>query len=347
MRNFLKMLLVSIVSGLVICAFPDNADASPQATSTLEAVQARGHLNCGVSHGRPGFSRPDASGRWAGLSADVCRAVAAAIFGDADKVVFTPLTTIDNYTTLQAGDVDILFYGMAWTLTRDFHYDLEFVQPIFYDSTGFLAPKSLALTSARELDGGTVCVFVESLNELDVLDFAAKHGLNLKVVSFEYAPDLVLAYETGACDTVGGDLSALVALLTRAEAAEAHEILPDVISKVPISPVVRQDDDHWRNIVEWTVFALLRAEESGITSGNIDEMVESADPVVRRLFGSSGDTGKRMGLPRDWAYQIVSQVGNYAEIFDRNLGPETQLNQERGLNALWRDDGLMYPIPFR
>lgn len=340
-RPFLSLI------GLVFLLSAAPVAGSAEPTSTLEEVRARGHLVCGVSHGRPGFSRPDASGRWQGLSADVCRAVAAAIFGDAEKVVFMPLTTIDNYTTLQGGDVDILFYGMAWTLTRDFDHDLEFVQPIFYDSTGFLAPKSLALTSARELDGGTVCVFVESLNELDVLDFADRHGLSLDVVSFEYAPELVAAYESGTCDTVGGDLSALVALLTRVEIAEAHEILPDVISKVPISPVVRQGDDHWRNIVEWTVFALLQAEESGVTSGNIDDMRQAADPVVRRLLGASGDAGARMGLPGDWAYQVVSQVGNYAEIFDRNLGPETQLAQDRGLNALWRDGGLMYPIPFR
>ena len=314
---------------------------------TLQETLDRGYVTCGVSQGLPGFSLKDDTGRWTGLDADTCRAVAAAVLGDADKVAFTPLTPKERFPALQSGEVDMLARNTTWTLVRDTALGLNFAGVTFYDGQGFLVRADLGLTDATELDGAAVCVSLGTTTELNLSDFFKANGLALRPVQFENPRDAAAAYERGKCDAMTYDRSALAAFRTEFNDPSAHIVLPNIISKEPLGPVVRHGDDEWLDIVKWTVFALVQAEESGVTSKNLESQRSSKDPTIQRLLGVSGNMGLQLGLSADWATQVIKQVGNYGEIYDRNIGPNTPLAIERGLNALWRDGGLQYAMPFR
>jgi general L-amino acid transport system substrate-binding protein len=314
---------------------------------TLEDVQARGHLNCGASLGLPGFSFQEQDGRWTGLDVDTCRAVAAAVLGDAEKVAYTPLSAKERFTALQSGEVDLLARNTTWTLLRDAALELNFTGTTFYDGQGFMARKSLGLKSAKDLDGAMICVTLGTTTELNLANYFQFNNMELRTTSFENHADAATAYEQGMCDAMTSDRSALAAFRSAFKDPSAHVILPDVISKEPLGPVVRQGDDKWFDVVKWSVFALIQAEESGVTSENVDTMLSSEIPTIQRLLGVSGEMGRKMGLPNDWSYQIIKQVGNYGEIYERNVGPNTPVGLERGLNAQWRDGGLLYAMPFR
>jgi len=319
----------------------------PALGGTLEDVQARGHLNCGVSQGLPGFSLPDANGRWAGLDVDTCRAVAASVFGDADKVVFSELSPKERFTALQAGDVDMLARNTTWTLLRDAALELNFAGTTFYDGQGFMVRSDLGLHSAKDLDGAVVCVALGTTTELNLADFFRTNRMDLRPAYFESPADAVAAYKKGKCDAVTNDRSALAAFRSEFANPAEHVILPDIISKEPLGPVVREGDERWFDIVKWTVFALIQCEESGVTSEDAEAMRTSGDRSIQRLLGGAGDMGRQLGLADDWAYQIVKQVGNYGEIYERNVGHDSPLDLERGMNAQWTDGGLMYAMPFR
>jgi len=314
---------------------------------TLDDVRERGQLNCGVSKDTPGFALQDADGRWSGLDVDTCRAVAAGVLGDAEKVAYTGLSSKERFTTLQAGGVDMLADVATWTLQRDAGLGANFVGVNFYDGQGFMVRKDIGVTKAKELEGATICVTRGTTTELNLSDFFRLNGLDFRPVYFDRSANAAVAYERGRCDAVTNDRSALAAYRSQFKEPDIHIILPDVISKEPLGPVVRHGDDQWFDVVKWTLFALLQAEESGVTSQNADEMMASEDPNIQRLLGVSGDMGQQLGLSADWAYQVVKQVGNYGEIYERNVGPATSIGMERGLNAQWTDGGLMYAMPFR
>lgn len=313
----------------------------------LEDIRAAGSLKCGVGDNRPGFAYEGPDGRWAGLDVDTCRAVAAAVFGNTDTVVFSGLSVKEGLTSLQAGDVDMLAQSLTWTVSRDTAYELDFAGVNYYDGQAFLVRKDLGLGTAKELDSALVCVTVGTTSERNLNDFFRLNEMELRTAPFEYSVDAAAAYEQGECDALANDRSALAGFRTGFKNPEEHVILPDIISKEPLGPVVRHGDDRWSDIVKWTIFALIQAEESGVTSQNVDDMKASQDPTIQRLLGVSGEMGRQMGLPNDWAYQIVKKVGNYGEIYERNVGPNTPLGLERGLNGLWTDGGLMYAMPFR
>jgi general L-amino acid transport system substrate-binding protein len=317
------------------------------ADSTLESIKARGFLQCGVNTGLPGFSSADDTGKWTGLDVDLCRAVAAAVLGDADKVKFTPLTAKERLTAVQSGEVDLLSRNTTWTLTRDTSLGLNFAGVNYYDGQGFMISKALGIDSAKELDGAAVCILAGTTTELNLADYFRTHGMEYEPVVFDTADQTVRGFEAGRCDVLTSDQSQLYGLRIKLAKPEAAEILPDVISKEPLGPVVRQGDDAWVNIVRWTLFAMVNADELGVTAANADQMRSSKNPEVRRLLGLEGIKGKGLGLADDWAYQIVKQVGNYGEVFERNVGQDSPLGIPRGLNALWRDGGLQYAPPIR
>jgi general L-amino acid transport system substrate-binding protein len=319
-----------------------------QAGPTFDAVKQKGFLQCGVSTGNPGFSNPDDAGNWSGIDVDICRAVAAAVFGDAGKVKFTPLTSKERFTALQSGEVDVLSRNTTWTSTRDTALGLDFVGVSYYDGQGFMVPKSLGVKSALELDGASVCVGTGTTTELNLADYFRAHNLSYTPVVFERADEARAAYEQGRCDVWTGDQSQLYAERAGLANPADHVILPQTISKEPLGPVVRHGDNEWADVVRWTLYAMLDAEEFGITSANVDDQkAKSTNPEVRRFLGVEGELGKDLGVPNDWAYQIVKQVGNYGEIFDRNLGHGSPLKIERGLNAQWKEGGLQYGMPVR
>lgn len=319
------------------------------AQSTVEAIQQRGELNCGVSTGLAGFSNPDSEGNWTGLDVDVCKAIAAALLGDSNAVAYTPATAQQRFTILQSGEVDLLSRNTTWTLTRDTSLGLHFAPVTFYDGQGFMVPRDLGVTSAQELDGAAVCVQPGTTTELNLADFFRANGMEFEPVVIEQLDEVNAAYFAGRCDVYTTDASGLASIrATVAENPDDHMILPELISKEPLAPAVRQGDDQFFNIVKWVVYALIEAEEFGITADNVDEMRETSDnPGVRRLLGVSEGMGENLGLSEDWAYNAIKQVGNYGEIFERNVGIDTPLGLERGLNALWTDGGLMYAMPVR
>jgi general L-amino acid transport system substrate-binding protein len=317
------------------------------AGATLEAVKQRGFVQCGVNTGLPGFSNADEKGNWTGLDVDVCRAVAAAIFGGADKVRFTPLTAKERLTAVQSGEVDLLSRNTTWTLTRDTSLGIHFTGVTYYDGQGFMVSKALGVSSARELDGAAVCILAGTTTELNLADYFRTHGMTYDPVVFDTADQTARGFEAGRCDVLTSDQSQLYGLRIKLAEPDKAMVLPEVISKEPLGPAVRQGDDDWFNIVRWTLYALINAEELGVTSGNVDEMKSSSNPEVRRLLGLEGIKGSGLGLPDDWAYQIIKQVGNYGEIFERNVGAGSPLKIERGLNALWKDGGLQYAPPIR
>ncbi len=314
---------------------------------TLQDVRAKGFVQVGVNGGVFGFSMPDKKGVWKGLDVDTAKAIAAAVFGDANKVKFVPLTAVQRLPALQSKEIDVLCRNTTATLTRDTTNGLNFTHVNFYDGQGFLVPKKLGVKSAKELDGATVCVLPGTTTELNAADYFRSHGMKWKPVVIEQTSELNKAFFAGRCDCLTSDSSQLAAQRSVAPNPDDYVLLPEIISKEPLAPVVRHGDDQWYDIVNWTVMALIQAEELGITSKNVDEKLKSKDPRVKRFLGVTPGLGKALGLDDKWAYNIVKQVGNYGEIFDRNVGPDTPLKLERGLNALWTKGGLMYAWPFR
>lgn len=329
-----------MIAGLA--AEPSHAGAA------LDAIKARGFLQCGLSTGVPGYSIPDKQGNWSGLDADTCRALAAALFGDSGKFKVTPLNSQQRFTALQSGEVDVLIRYSTFTQSRDTTLGLTGTAVTYYDGQGFLVPTKLGVKSAKELNGATVCVQTGSTTELNLADYFRAGKLTYRPVVVENPDEAIRALLSGRCDAYTTDKAPLAsARSTMIENPEDYAILPETISKEPTGPMVRQGDKEFENLVKWTVFALIEAEELGITSKNASAMRKSQDPAIQRLLGVQPGLGKNMGLKDDWFYTVVTQVGNYGEIFERNMGQDSPLKLQRGLNALWKDGGLMYAWPLR
>jgi len=317
------------------------------AGETLDTVKARGVLIAGVNGGVFGFSMPDKKGEWKGLDVDTAKAVAAAVFGDANKVKYVALTAVQRLPALQSKEIDVLCRNTTQTLTRETVNGLNFCHVNFYDGQGFLVPKKLGLKSAKELGGATVCVLPGTTTEMNAADFFRSNGLKWKPVVIENTTELNKAFFAGRCDVLTSDSSQLAAQRSVAPNPDDYVLLPEIISKEPLAPVVRHGDDQWYDIVNWTVMALVQAEEFGITSKNVDQMMKSKNPGIQRFLGVTPGMGKALGLDNNWVYNIIKQVGNYGEIFARNVGVHTPLGLKRGLNDLWTRGGLMYAAPFR
>ena len=339
----LKTAVIFVMAAAMLFAFAGAALAG----ETLDAVKARGHVIVGANGSVFGFGMPDDKGEWKGLDVDTGRAIAAAVFGDATKVKFIPLTAQQRLTALQSKEIDVLCRNTTQTLTRETANGLNFVQVNFYDGQGFLVSKKLGVKSAKELNGATVCVLPGTTTELNAADFFRKNNMEWKPVVIEQTDQLNKAFFAGRCDVLTSDASQLAGHRAVAPNPDEYILLPEIISKEPLAPVVRHGDDQWYDIVNWTVFALIEAEEMGITSKNIDEKMKSQDPSVQRFLGVSPGLGKDMGLDDKFVYNVIKQVGNYGEIFERNVGENTPLGIPRGLNALWTEGGLMYSPPFR
>ena len=314
------------------------------AQGTLEAVQKKGFVQCGVNVGLAGFSQPDSRGAWKGLDVDVCRAIAAAVFGDASKVRYTPTTAVQRFPAIQSGEVDVLVRNTTWTVTRDTSLGLNFAGVNYYDGQGFMVPKKLNVKSAKQLNGATVCVQPGTTTELNLSDYFRANRMSFKPVVIEKLEEVLNAYYSGRCDVFTTDVSGLVSTRGSRPNPADHIILPEVISKEPLGPVVRHGDDRWFDIVKWSLNAMIEAEEMGITSKNIDQQASSKDPAVQRFIGATGDFGKMLGVDNKWSYNIIKQVGNYGESFETNLKP---LGFERGINELWTKGGIMYAPPLR
>jgi general L-amino acid transport system substrate-binding protein len=318
------------------------------AGATLDAVKSKGFVQCGISDGLPGFSYADAKGKYLGIDVDVCHAIAAAVFGDASKVKFSPLTAKERFTALQSGEIDVLSRNTTWTSSRDSAMGLNFTGVTYYDGQGFLINKKLGVSSAKELDGATVCVQAGTTTELNLSDYFRSNSLKYTPITYDTSDESAKSLESGRCDVLTSDQSQLYAQRIKLAAPDEYIVLPEVISKEPLGPAVRQGDEEWFDIVRWTLYAMLNAEELGIDSKNVEATAKSTkNPDVARLLGAEGEYGKDLKLPKDWAVQIVKQVGNYAEIFERNVGSGSELKIERGLNALWNNGGLQYAPPVR
>jgi general L-amino acid transport system substrate-binding protein len=321
--------------------------ASAASAQTLSTVKQRGVLNCGSNGTLAGFGLPDAQGRWTGLDVDFCRALAAAIFNDVSKVKFVPLTAKDRFTALQSGEVDVLARNTTWTLSRDTSLGLNFTGVNYYDGQGFMVRKALKVNSALELNDAAVCVQQGTTTELNLADYFRANKMKLKTVTFATSTEAVKAYDAGRCDAYTTDASGLAGERLRLAQPDDHVVLPEIISKEPLGPAVRHGDDQWFDIVKWVHFAMVNAEELGVTQANVDDMKKSDNPDIRRLLGAEGKFGEALGLSDDWAYRIVKLVGNYGEIFERNVGQGSPLRIARGLNALWKKGGLQYAPPVR
>jgi general L-amino acid transport system substrate-binding protein len=335
------------VMSLVVVAVTALGGAA-QAGPTLDKVKAAGQISCGVGTGIAGFGAPDSQGHWAGFNIDICRALSAAIFGTADKVKYVPLTAQQRFTALQSGEVDLLSNNTTDTLQRDTDLGLNFAPVVFYDGQGFMVAKKLGVKSAKELGGATICVQPGTTTELNLADYFRANKMEFKPIVIEKRDEVLNAFFSGRCDVYTSDSSALNAdRLSQAPNPDDYVILPERISKEPLAPVVRHGDDQWDDIVRWVVYALIEAEERGITTKNVDDMAKSDDPNVKRMLGVTPGMGKALGLDEKWAYNEIKLVGNYGEIFDRNLGKDTELKFERGLNDLWKRGGLLYAMPIR
>ncbi|MBM6550590.1 amino acid ABC transporter substrate-binding protein [Marinomonas ostreistagni] len=322
--------------------------SSGAAAATLDDVKEKGFIQCGVSQGVPGFSNADNAGNWTGIDVDACRAVAAAIFGDAQKVKFTPLSAKERFTALQSGEIDVLSRNTTWTYTRDTSLGLDFTTTNFYDGQGFMVRKDLGVETAMDLDGATVCTEQGTTTELNMADFFRKHQLDYVPVIVQKADEALSAYASGRCDVFTTDKSGLAAHRSKLSDPAAHMILPETISKEPLGPVVRHGDNQWKDIVTWSLFVQINAEEMGISSENVaDIKANSTDPSVRRLLGAEGSMGEALGLDANWAYNIIAEVGNYGEVFERNVGPDTPVGLPRGVNNLWTEGGVLYAPPVR
>lgn len=314
---------------------------------TLDDVKKRGTLSCGVSTGLAGFSQKDEKGQWSGLDVDVCRAVAAAVLGDASKVQYKPLTAKERFTALQSGEIDVLSRNTTWTQTRDTSLGLNFAGTIYYDGAGFMVRKALGVKSATELDGANACIQAGTSTELAIADYFRENKMSYKAVTFDTSDQTRIGFESGRCDFLVSDQSQLYALRIGLKDPEAAVVLPEVISKEPLGPVVRQGDDEWFNIVKWTVNALIEGEFQGVDSKNASTLKDSGKPGQKRLLGTEGTLGDNLGLGADWAYQVITQVGNYAESFERNVGSGSPLKIARGLNAQWNKGGILYSPAMR
>ena len=322
--------------------------AAAASAQTLNTVKSRGMLNCGANGSLGGFGLPDAQGNWTGLDVDFCRALAAAIFGDATKVKFVALTAKDRFTALQSGDVDVLVRNTTWTSSRDTSLGLNFTGVNYYDGQGFLVRKALKVNSALELSDAAVCVQQGTTTELNLSDYFRANKMKLKTVTFATADEAIKAYDSGRCDAFTTDASGLYAERLRLAKSDDHIVLPEIISKEPLGPSVRHGDDQWFDIVKWVHFAMIIGEELGVTQANVDEALKATtNPDVKRLLGTEGNYGEQLGLTKDWAYRIIKHVGNYGEIFEKNVGQGSPLKIQRGLNALWTKGGLQYAPPVR
>lgn len=322
------------------------ASQGAHAADTLKTVMDRGKLSCGVSQGLPGFSNPDDKGNWTGIDVDICRAVAAAIFNDPTKVSFVPLTAKDRFAALQSGEIDMLSRNTTWTLSRDDTYG-AFTGVTYYDGQGFMVKKSLKVNSALELNNASVCVQTGTTTEQNLADYFKSNNMKYEVIAFAGADETVKAYESGRCDAFTTDSSGLYAERLKLANPADHVVLPEIISKEPLGPMVRYGDDKWFNIVKWTLFAMINAEEMGVTQKNLDEMAKSDKPELKRAFGTDGNLGEQLGLTKDWFYRIIKAEGNYGEAFERNVGMGSKLQIARGLNQLWNKGGIQYAPPMR
>jgi general L-amino acid transport system substrate-binding protein len=338
-----RLALGAVAAAAALAAVPAHAG------KTLDQIKQRGQLVCGVHVGLAGFSQADSSGNWSGLDVDVCRAIAAAVVNDPAKVKWVPLTAQQRFTALQSGEIDILSRNTTWTLSRDASLGLHFTNTTYYDGQGFMVPVKSNLKSAKQLKGATICVQSGTTTEKNLTDYSRANKLNIKPVVFEQEEAAVGAYFSGRCIAYTTDASGLASVRNKqAKDPKEHVILPELISKEPLGPAVRRGDDEWFAIAKWVVFGLIEAEEYGITQANVDKMLaESTDPVVMRILGKSEDTGKLVGLDKDWMVRALKASGNYGEIFERNVGPKTPLNLPRGLNNLWSKGGIMYAPPIR
>ncbi len=322
--------------------------AGSAGAATLDDVKAKGHVQCGVSTGLAGFSFTDDAGGWDGFDVDYCRALAAAVFGDREAVKFTPTTGKTRFTALASGEVDVLARNTTWTFSRDNDLKFTFIGVNYYDGQGFMIPAELGVSSAMDLDGATVCIQTGTTTELNLADFFRANGMSYEPVPIETNAEAQQKYLSNACDAYTTDASGLAATRATFEDPSAHIILPEIISKEPLGPVVRHGDNQWGDVARWVLNALVVAEEKGITSENVEDMAASSeDPEIRRLLGAEGDLGSMIGLEAGWAVGAILAGGNYGEIFDRHLGPDTAIGLERGLNAQWTDGGILYAPPFR
>jgi len=328
-------------------AFALGFAVAPACAQTLKTVKERGSLLCGVSQGIAGFSLPDDKGNWSGIDVEFCRAIAAAIFNDASKVKFVPLSSKDRFTALQSSAIDVLSRNSTWTSSRDTSLGLNFAAVNYYDGQGFMVRKALKVNSALELNGASVCTQTGTTTELNLADYFRANNMKYEVIAFATADETIKAYDGGRCDVFTTDVSQLYAERLKLTNLNDHVILPEIISKEPLGPVVRHGDDQWFDIVKWVHFAMINAEELGVSSKNIDEALKSNQPEIRRLVGTEGAYGEQLGLTKDWAVRIVKQVGNYGESFDRNVGTGSKLGISRGLNRLWTKGGIQYAPPIR
>jgi general L-amino acid transport system substrate-binding protein len=332
-----------IIAGLVFSIFFISAVTA----GTLKDIKAKGFISAGVNEGLFGFSKPDEKGVWRGLDVDTARAVSAAVFGSPDKLKFVPLTAKTRFTALQSGEIDILTRNATQTLTRETALGLNFVHVNYYDGQGFLVSKKLGVKSAKELDGATVCVLPGTTTELNAADYFRANKMTMRPVVIESTPELAKAFFAGRCDCLTSDTSQLAGARATAPKPDDYVILPEIISREPLAPAVRHGDDQWYDIVNFSVMAMIEAEFLGISSKNVDAMLKSNDPQIKRFLGVSPGNGEALGLSEKWAYNIVKMVGNYGEVFERNVGINTPLKLERGLNALWNQGGIMYTPPFK
>jgi general L-amino acid transport system substrate-binding protein len=344
MCSFKKRPIILPVIALLALLFSDRHPAQAQ---TLNDVKQRGTLNCGVGQGLLGFSSMDDKNVWTGFDVDICRAVAAAIFGDPAKVTFTPLDAATRFTALQSNKVDLLSRNSTWTMSRESSLGLMFAGVAYYDGQGFLLRRDAGIDTALQLGGKTVCTQTGTTTELNLADYFGANDMALKVLALPTAEESLKAYEDRKCDVLTSDVSQLYAERLKLSAPDSHIILPEVISKEPLGPAVRQGDDQWFNLVKWTLYSLINAEELGVKSATIDDAVKSANPNIRRLVGTEGGFGAQMGVANDWAARAVRAVGNYGEIYERNVGTQSKLSIPRGLNALWTQGGIQYAPPVR
>lgn len=338
---------LTLLASVVAASTAMMATSASAAESTLYKVTSQGFLTCGVSTGLPGFSNPNSKGEWEGIDVEYCQALAAAVLGDKTKVKYVPLTAKERFTALQSGEIDVLSRNTTWTLHRDTALGLNFVGVNYYDGQGFMVKKDLGLTSALELDGASVCVQSGTTTELNLADYFRNNGMSYKPVVFDTAAQTSKGFDAGRCDVLTTDQSGLYALRLNLADPKSAQVLPEIISKEPLGPVVRQDDDKWFNVAKWTLSAMINAEEYGISSKNADEMLKSKDPNIKRILGVDGPKGKGLGIRDDWGYQVIKQVGNYGESFERTVGTGSPLQISRGVNALWNAGGFMYAPPIR
>jgi general L-amino acid transport system substrate-binding protein len=345
MRTFRGGLLIGLLIAFAVATAAVSYERYD--TRTLKRTVRRGEVLCGVNTGLPGFSIPDDKGNWSGFDVDFCRAVAAAIFDDPKKAKFIPLDANERFKELQSRKVDILSRNSTWSMSRETSYDLYFPAVAYYDGEGFMLPKTRNIDSALDLNGSKVCVQSETTTQLNLSDYFRANNMKYQEMKFPKLDEVIKAYDSGQCDVLTADVSQLYALRLNLGKPGDHVILPDIISKEPLAPVVRERDDDWMLIVKWTLYAMINAEELGVTSKNIDEALKSKKPDVMRLVGTEGAYGEELGLTKDWAARIIRHVGNYGEVYERNVGSGSRLGIPRGLNQLWNAGGIQYAPPIR